>query len=247
MSKKLLGSAFLAIALAAPGFAATCGTVESPTACSITVGGNTTYTVSNFVFGSSSSTGNGLDYQNGDINVDISTGGGNTLLMTFSKNSQGPTPGVVFLANAGDSSSFSFTYDVALSAAIPGTVAFTTPDIVSFGTSSAVSNGFSVDQMILSDGVNGTTCSAVRNSNGLTQGTCNTLPANLTNLLRVSNITTLNGGNTGSNTSIGTINNLIAATFTAEETPTVPEPSSLALIAAGLAAAVARASRPARN
>ena len=247
MSKKILGTVFLAIAFAAPGFSATCGTVESPTACSITVGGNTTYTVSNFVFVNSSATGNGFVYQDGDIDINIGTGGGNTLLMTFTKHSGSPTGGTVFLANAGDSSSFSYTYDVAISAAIPGTVAFATPDIVAFGTSSAVSAGFSVNQMILSDGVNGTTCSAVRNSSGLTQGTCNTLPANLTNLLRVSNITTLNGGNTGSNTSIGSITNLIAATFTADETSNVPEPSSFALLAAGLAAAVARASRPARN
>lgn len=243
--KHSLGLAFLTLTFAASGFAATCGTVESPTACSITIGGNTTYTVSNFVFNAAIGTGGGAIYQDGDIDIDIATGGGNTLLMTFSKHNGSPTPGIVFLANPGNVSSFTFSYDVAIAAAAPGTVAFTTPDIVSYGTSSAVGNGFSGTQMILQSNPNGTSCTAIRNSGGLIQGNCNTLPAGLTNLLTVSNITSLTGG-TG-NTSIGTITNLIAATFTADETSNVPEPSSLALMAAGLAAAVARASRQARK
>ncbi|MBS1830655.1 MAG: PEP-CTERM sorting domain-containing protein [Acidobacteria bacterium] len=239
--KHSLGSAFFALALAAPAFSATCGTVESPTACSITVGGNTTYTVSNFVFNGANGSGGGAVYQDGDIDIDIGTGGGNTLLMTFSKHNGSPTPGLVFLANPGNVSSFTFTYDVAISAAAAGTAAFTTPDVVSYGLSSAVGNGFSTTQMILQSNPNGTSCSALHNSSGLNQGNCNTLPAGLTNLLTVSNITTLNGG-TG-NTSILTMTNLIAATFTADTAPSVPEPSSLALMAAGLAAAVARAVR----
>src|SRR5436190_24317931 len=89
---------------AAAALATPCGTVASPTSCTVTVGAGTTtiFTASNFAFLNAGRAGGGALYQAADINIDIATGGGRTGLLTFSKNSSGPTPGVVFLANPGD-------------------------------------------------------------------------------------------------------------------------------------------------
>jgi len=224
----------LGLMLAACGVSlgASCGTLLSPTPCSITVGGQVTYTVGNFNWGASNATGGGNTYQPGDVDIDIATGGGLTLSLTFSKLSGGPTPGIVFLANAGQTSAFSFTYDVTLSAAIPGTAAFTTPNIVNFTQSSATNSGFTSVQMILSGAP--TSCSAVRNSSGPTQGNCTSLPPGLGATLSMGSIASLTGGPTGSNTSMNGFTNLLDATFT--PSAGVPEPGTWLTMGLGLAA-----------
>jgi hypothetical protein len=77
-----------------------------------------------------------------DVDIDIATGGGASLLMTFSKNPTGPTTGSVFLANLNRISQFTVNYTVTLSTAAAGTVPFDVPAIVSFGSSTAIGNAF---------------------------------------------------------------------------------------------------------
>jgi hypothetical protein len=108
----------LAAAMPQVALAASCGTVAAPTACAITVG-NITDTVSGFMLLTSLGTGGGNLYDAGDIDIDIATGGGNTLLMTFAKHPNTPTPGIVFLANAGETARFIVSYAVAISPAAP--------------------------------------------------------------------------------------------------------------------------------
>jgi hypothetical protein len=217
--------------------AASCGTFAVPLACSISVGvGNTsTFTIGNFSLTNANETGSGNLYQPSDVDIDLATGGGSTMLLTFSKNPTGPTPGAVFLANLGDVSQFILNYTVTLSTAAAGTVAFSTPATVNFGQANALGNAFSQSQMIL-DGTPGTSCLALKNANpGTTQGTCN-LPGALGLVLNVHDIVTLNGGNLNpSNTSFTSITNLLSSEFT-PDTSGVPEPSTFALIGLGLAA-----------
>ena len=228
--KRALWLGVLPLALSVSSFGSSCGTIASPTTCSITVGGTNTFTVSGFNLVTASATGGGNVYDGTDFDIDISSGGGLTLLMTFSKHAA--ANGVVFLANSGQTASFIFQYNVALSPAVAGTTTFTAPDAVSFPQSSASGTGLSTSQMILSDGQNGTSCQAIRNSGGLTQGNCNTLPANLAAVLQVSNIVSLTG-NTG-NTSVLSLSNLIDSSFTAGAAAT-PEPSTYALVGLSLA------------
>lgn len=232
--KQTLGSVIVTLVFATSGYAASCGTIESPTACSITVGGTNIFTVTGFALVNSNGTGGGNVYQAGDFDIDISTGGGLTMLLTFSKHDGSPTPGIVFLANPGNISGFVFSYTVTLTSAVPGTAEFATPAIVSFPLSSASGTGASVGQMVITDGINGESCTAIRNSGNLTQGNCNTLPPAVTNFLEVGNLVTLSG-NTG-NTSISGVSNLFSSTFTADPGPSVPEPSTVVLLTAGLAA-----------
>lgn len=232
-----LSSAFI-------GRAASCGTFATPLACSISVGvGNTnTFTVSNFTLTNATATGSGNIYLNSDVDIDIATGGGATVLLTFSKRSGSPTPGVVFLANFGNVSQFILNYDVTLSTAAAGTVAFDTPAIVNLGSSNAQNSGFLQSQMIL-DGTPGASCSALKNSNpGVSQGNC-ILPGGLGLVLEVHDIVTINGGNVvGSNASTNAITNLFSSEFT-PDTSSVPEPSTFALIGLGLAVVCLRQRR----
>src|SRR5690348_3844219 len=94
----------LFLASAAAAFATPCGTVASPTSCTVTVGAGTTttFTASNFHAFENFHSGGGTLYQAADVNIDIATVGGRTGLLTFSKNSSGPTAGTVFGANAGE-------------------------------------------------------------------------------------------------------------------------------------------------
>jgi hypothetical protein len=238
----MLTFAALFISSSVVGMAASCGNFASPTACSISVGvGNTnTFTVTGFSLTNASQTGGGNLYQPADVNIDIATGGGSTLLMTFSKNPSvspgtGPTPGAVFLANIGTVSQFILNYTVTLSTAAAGTVAFDVPNIVNFGQANALGNGFSQSQMIL-DGTPGESCLALKNVNpGTTQGSCD-LPGLLGLVLPVHNIVTLNGGNFDpSNTSFTSISNLFSSTFTPDTSSGVPEPSTFVLLGIGLA------------
>lgn len=225
VSKNVFRIGILMLAGAAGAFAASCGTFASPTSCSVTVGGTNLFTVAGFSFTNPLGTGN--VYQAGDVNIDIASGGGLTLLMTYSKNPTGPTSGVSFFNNSPALSQFILNYTVTLSAAVPGTVAFSTPDIVAFTTSNALNTAFGQAQMIL-DGTPGVSCSAIVNSGGSSQGNC-ALPGGLALVLPVHDIVTINGGTPTSNVSFGGFTNDFSSTFTAG-TAGVPEPSSLSLM-----------------
>lgn len=204
-----------------------CGTVASPTSCSITVGGTNTFTVSGFSFVTSSALGGGTLFQAGDITIDISTGGGLSLVMTFGKNPGAPTNSVVFFANPGETSSFTFTYNVALSAAVPGTVSLVDPVVNNLVLSSASGGGVGQVQLAMSGAP---VCLAFTSA---TQDVCS-LAAGVTTTVNPGNIVTLLGGTAG-NASIGQFSNVFNSTFTPAADP-VPEPSTFALLGIGLLA-----------
>lgn len=232
MRQALLLSLF-ALGTSTAVFAASCGTFASPTACSITVNGNTLFTLGSFNFTNPVGLGGGTVYQAGDVSIDIFTGGGGTMLVTFSKNPNGPTDvGSVFFANAGRESAFTLQYSATISAVTPGTVAYITPSIVSFGLNNATNNAVATNQMILS-GSPGVSCQAIVNDLANNQGNCNSLPGGLGLTMNVSNIVDF-VGNTG-NVSFGSTSNLLSSSFTAD-TSGVPEPSTFLLMGAGLAA-----------
>ncbi|MBI4904977.1 MAG: PEP-CTERM sorting domain-containing protein [Acidobacteria bacterium] len=235
--KRAFWLGILPFAFASPGFATSCGTLAAPISCNITVNGTNTYTVTGLALSNVNASGGGNLYQPGDIDIDIGTGGGLSMLLTFSKHNGSPTPGIVFLANPGETAGFTVAYTVTLSTPGAGSVAFTTPDIVTFPISSASTTGLATTQMVLNDGVNGTSCQAIRNSVGLTQGNCNSLPANTTSFLNVGNIVSLSA-NSG-NSSIGSFTNLIDSDFTPSRI-VVPEPSTYALMGLGLAGLLIR-------
>ena len=157
-----------------------------PTPCSITVAGKITYTFSGFNFLSSAA-----------------SGGGNNALLTFSKVSA--PNGVVFLANAGQTSGFTFSYNVAIAPAVPAFVAYGTPFIVSIATGSRSGNGSGAVQLVVSPAF----CQAIVVSTP--QANC-TIAAGQPLTLSPGNIVTLSG-NAG-NVSIGAFSNLFDTTFT---------------------------------
>lgn len=196
----------LASLTASGAYATSCGTVAAPTSCTITVGGTTKYTFSAFTLVNASSTGSGITYTGADIAIDLATGGGLTASLTFSKSNV--NPGVVFLANANDTSGFLFTYQVTLSAAVPGNVAFRSPFTVAIGPSSHLNNGSGAVQYIVSGAP---TCQAIVGIGG-GQAIC-TIPAGQPLTIGPGNIVSL-AGNSG-NVSILNFTNLLDATFTA--------------------------------
>lgn len=218
--------------LAALGQAApiSCGSLASPTACSVQVAGQVEYVFSNFVIG----TENGLTAE--EVGIEVDTDGGLTGLVTFRK--LNPQTGISFFANPGQTKAVSFLYDVQVNALLPGTAAFAAPGIARFGGTSAVNNGFGQLQMILSHNSIGESCVANWNVNFGTQGVCNTLPPGTTNGLTVGNIFTVSGVN--GNAATLSFRNRLDATFTPAgnggggDTGAVPEPSTWALMGAGL-------------
>jgi hypothetical protein len=229
----LLALSVLSGLTAAASFGASCGTVASPTSCSITVGGTNIFTVSNFNLVNAGGSGGGQTYTGEDIAIDIGSGGGLSMVLTFSHNEAGPSSGTVFFNNAGQASNFTFSYDLELTTAVPGTASLIDPLTVALGLSSFAGNGQSAVQLSTS-GVQGL-CQATTVT---TSDTCN-LPLVLSNPLSFGNIVSMSG-NAG-NTSIGTFTNLFQSDFTADQGSGVPEPSTFALLGLGLgAAAIAR-------
>jgi hypothetical protein len=210
--------------------ASSCGTFASPTTCSVIVGGTNEFTLSGFNFVPLGALGGGTAYLAGDVLIDISAGSGLSLLMTFSRNLAGPTPGASFAVNSGEVSSFGLQYSIALNG-IGGTVAYSLPDAVNLLTSSTSTTGQVSVQMILNPSGPSESCQAFRNSGGLTAGNC-ALPAGLGSTLAVNQIVVL-AANTG-NGAIGSWSNQIGSSFT--PATAVPEPTSLALMGVGIAA-----------
>jgi hypothetical protein len=194
------------------------------------VGGTNQFTVSGFNFVPLGVSGGGTAYVADDVLIDISAGSGLSLLMTFSRNQAGPTPGASFAVNAGEVSSFGLQYTIALNG-IGGAAAYSLPDAVNLLASSTSGTGQVSVQMILNPSGPSESCQAFRNSGGLTAGNC-ALPAGLGSTLAVNQIMVLSG-NTG-NGAIGTWTNQIGSSFT--PATAVPEPSSLVLMGVGIAA-----------
>jgi len=201
-----------------------CGTIAAPTSCSITVGGVATYTFSNFDLVASAAGGGGFQYTAADVEIELTSGGGLSALLGFRKRIGSPTPGIVFLTNPGQSSAFSFTYDLLLEAAAPGAVALADPLILEMNAS-ASGNGLSAVQWSASGAP---LCQATSSDE---HEVCS-LPAGTGSSLTAGNIVSMTG-NSG-NTSILTLSNLFDARFTPGGQ--VPEPPALALLAAAVAA-----------
>lgn len=225
LSRFTLGLSALFLTGSSIASAASCGTIASPTACSITVGGTVTYDFTNFNLVNAAASGGGrTPYQASDIAIDLATGGGTTGLLSFSKNPSGPTPGVVFFVNPGEAEAFTFSYDVTISPAAAGSVAFANPEITTFQNSNS-GNGLASLQTVISGAP---LCQVFT---GQPSRNC-TLPPNPGISLNPGNIISMNG-NTG-NASIGTFTNLWDASFTASTG--TPEPGSFALIGLGFIA-----------
>jgi hypothetical protein len=191
------------------------GTVGHPNGpVTFTVNNQVTFTASNFQFVNHSASGGAFLYGADDINIDLATGGATTGLLTFSKNTSGPTPGVVFVANPGETSSFVFSYDLTITPASPGTVDYT-GQTNSF-QETHTNNALATFQTVIAGGPS---------SQAFTGHTSNSValsgqPATIS----VGNIVTLSG-NTG-NTGVSSLANLLETHFTAD----VPEPTGVAVI-----------------
>lgn len=217
-----------------------CGTLDSPLACSIQVNGQVEYTFSNF------QVVNGTVFTGADLAIELDTGGALTALLSFK-----PATSASFFVNSGDFKGILFTYDVVLSALQPGTAAFDTPNVISFGATNGVNAAFASLQMTLVNDPVGETCVAIVNSANQTQDEC-LLPPGTTNALLVGNsfsMTAPPAGPSGQNNlGILSLHNLLSASFVPEEVNPpnggeVPEPSTWAMLGSGLAAVALRARR----
>ena len=220
----LLPILFVAGAMGAS--AISCGTVAVPGSCVLNVGGQVQFTFSNFTFVNGVASGT-EPVTGDDIGLNLNAGSGLSAVLSMNKVVTQANPNAVFLANTNDTNSFIFSYEVAITPLAPGTVLFIDPAEVELVTSSSLNNGFGSVQFVMAGAP---TCQALTSS---PVDTCTLAPGTTNSLTSIGNILTLSG-NTG-NASIGTFTNTLNASFT-PDTNNVPEPSTYALIAAGLAA-----------
>lgn len=216
-----------AVFLAAAGgaFAINCGTLAVPGSCVLNVNNQVQYTFSNFSLVQTSSNF-APTINSEDIGLTLVTGGGLSAILQVNKIVTTNNPNVVFLANSGGSAGFTFSYDVSIAPLAAGTVLFIEPASISMDLASASGNGSAVVQFIRSGATPGCLVTV-----SLTSKDCD-LPPGVNTSFVAGNILSLTG-NTG-NASIGQFSDIFNASFTADTTG-VPEPSTFALIGAGLA------------
>jgi hypothetical protein len=220
----------LALAGAQMAMALACGTIATPLACTINVGGNFTYLFDNFQFIPTAGQGGGKTYAPDDVTITAGSGGGNTAFLTFTKTSGSTNTGTTFFANSGETSGVRFSYDVTLTALLPGTVVFTGQPIVEYNAQ-GLGNGNPSLQMIVTNPPNGESCSA---SLSVQQGFCD-LPPATTNFLRTGDLLTIFGGTNTANATVLSYTNTYDAAFNAD-TGGVPEPSTWLMLGTGLTA-----------
>ena len=107
--------------------AALCGTIASPTACSITLANNVTFDASAFSLMHSFGAGGGDVYQGADIRIDIFAFDNDTVELRFSLNPDGPSTRNSFNVNREEISAFIFEYSLLATAAAPGSVQIIDP------------------------------------------------------------------------------------------------------------------------
>ena len=220
----LLPILFLAGAMGAS--AVSCGTVAVPGACVLNVGGQVQFTFSNFTFANGVASGT-QPITGADIGLNLNAGSGLSAVLSMNKVVTQANPNTVFVANSGNTNGFIFTYNVSVTPLGPGTVLFIDPTKVELVTRSSLNNGFGSVQFTTAGGP---LCQALVSA---PVANCTLPPGTTNSLTGVGNILSLSG-NAG-NVSIGTFTNTLNASFT-PETNTVPEPSTYAMFAAGLAA-----------
>lgn len=201
---KHLIAALLLLTLAAPlAQAASCGTFAAPTSCTLTTA-NRTYTVSGFTIVSSSATGGPVAYTGADISIDIGTGGGGSLLLTFDKVGGNGA----FFVNAGETRGLTISYDVTVASTGAGAVAISSPFTVDIVQASSAGTGLAGLQMIVN--FNSTGYSCTDNSNGTGSPNC-VIPGGQPRSFTVGNLLSLTGG-TG-NVSVSAFNNLLQTEY----------------------------------
>jgi len=206
-------------------YGASCGTVGSPTGCTLTVGGQVQYTFSNFQLANTVSS-IGQPYQGDDILIDLSAGGGLLSVLTLSRNQSGPTPGLSFSVNSGETRGLTVSFDLGIAPVVPGTAAFD-PQVTHSITRSTSGNGFASVQFIV-PGIGA--CSATSTNPSVN---C-TMPGSALGGGSGGLILNLSG-NTG-NAAILSTSQVFGADFTPAPEGGVPEPSTWALLGGGLAA-----------
>jgi hypothetical protein len=212
------------LALSSTASAGPCGTLAAPVACSVTTAGGVTVSATAFTLLNTSATGAASSYQAGDILINLLAQDSDTFALTFSRNTVGPTPGVVFSANAGETTGFTFSYLLTASAAPGDLLDIVDPIEVAIGNHSSVGTGFGSVQLIVPSGPAGCQATTVNPLD-----ICNGLPASVTTSTTAGNILALFGGS--GNVSIQSFRN----EFNIAVTPsTVPTPASLPLVLLGL-------------
>jgi hypothetical protein len=220
----------LALAGAQMAMALACGTIATPLACTVNVGGNFAYTFDNFQFINTPGQGGGKTYAPDDVTINVGSGGGNIGFVTFTKTSGSTNTGTTFFANSGETTGVRFSYDLTLTALVPGTVVFTGQPIVNFNAQ-GLGNGSPSLQMIVTNPPNGESCNAVLS---VQQDLCD-LPPATTNFLRTGDLLTIFGGTGAANATVLSYSNVYDATFNADTSGGVPEPSTWLMFGAGLA------------
>ena len=209
----------------ATAYGASCGTVASPTGCTLTVGGQVQYSFSNFQLVNSVSS-IGQPYEGGDILIDLSPESGLRSVLTLSRNQSGPTPGSSFSVNSGETRGFGVSFDMGIAAVAPGTAVFD-PQLTHAITRSTAGNGAASVQFIV-PGIGPCVATA-----GTPSVNC-TMPGSALGGGVAGMILNLSG-NSG-NAAILNMRQTFGADFTPATESGVPEPSTWALLGGGLAA-----------